>query len=181
MLLAWEGRFDRAEEICRRAVDLQEQYISGNAGLQIVGAHSRLGYVHYLRGNYDEALRAYEREMAFVSSGDHALRERTQIELNVKIGAVYHRQGQTEAAGRHFTRALKAFEERVARGADDPFTRYYIACMLALRGEHERALESLKRVSQAYPELTAARALRDPDLDSLRERSAFQELLTVHV
>ena len=86
MLLAWEGQYDRAEEICRRAVELQEQYISGNAGLQIVGAHSRLGYVHYLRGRYDEALRAYEREMAFVSSGDHALRERTQIELNVKIG-----------------------------------------------------------------------------------------------
>ncbi|MBA2257353.1 MAG: protein kinase, partial [Acidobacteria bacterium] len=72
MLLAWEGQYDRAEEICRRAVELQEQYISGNAGLQIVGAHSRLGYVHYLRGNYEEALRAYEREMAFVSSGDHA-------------------------------------------------------------------------------------------------------------
>ncbi len=94
MLLAWEGQYDRAEEICRRAVELQEQYISGNAGLQIVGAHSRLGYVHYLRGRYDDALRAYEREMAFVSSGDHALRERTQMELNVKIGAVYHRQGR---------------------------------------------------------------------------------------
>ena len=107
MLLAWEGQYDRAEEICRRAVELQEQYISGNAGLQIVGAHSRLGYVHYLRGRYDEALRAYEREMAFVSSGDHALRERTQIELNVKIGPVYHRQGRAEDAARHFDRALQ--------------------------------------------------------------------------
>ena len=107
MLLAWEGQYDRAEEICRRAVELQEQYISGNAGLQIVGAHSRLGYVHYLRGRYDEALRAYEREMAFVSSGDHALRERTQIELNVKIGAVYHRQGRPDDAARHFDRALQ--------------------------------------------------------------------------
>jgi serine/threonine protein kinase/tetratricopeptide (TPR) repeat protein len=181
MLLAWEGRYDRAEEICRRAVELQEQYISGNAGLQIVGAHSRLGYVYYLRGNYDEALRAYEREMAFVSSGDHALRERTQIELNMKMGAVYHRQGRAEDAARHFDRALKAFEARVARGADDPFTRYYMAALLALRGDHERALESLRRVAQSYPELTAARALRDPDLDSLRDQPAFQQLLNVHV
>jgi serine/threonine protein kinase/tetratricopeptide (TPR) repeat protein len=181
MLLAWEGRYDRAEEVCRHAVELQEQYISGNAGLQIVGAHSRLGYVHYLRGRYDEALRAYEREMAFVSSGDHALRERTQIELNFKIGAAYHKQGRAEESGRHFDRALKAFDARVARGADDPFTRYYMAALLALRGEHERALESLRRVARAYPELTAARALRDPDLDSLRELPAFKDLLHVHV
>lgn len=181
MLLAWEGHYDRAEEICRRAVELQEQYISGNAGLQIVGAHSRLGYVHYLRGNYEEALKAYEREMAFVSSGDHALRERTQIELNVKIGTVYFRQGRADDAARHFDRALRAFDARVARGADDPFTRYYIAGVLALRGEHDRALDSLQRVAQSYPELTAARALRDPDLDSLRGLAAFQELLHVHV
>ena len=51
LLLAWEGQLERAEEICRRAVELQEQYISGNFGLQIVGAHARLGYVHYLRGS----------------------------------------------------------------------------------------------------------------------------------
>jgi len=181
MLLAWEGQYDRAEEICRRAVELQEQYISGNAGLQIVGAHSRLGYVHYLRGNYEEALRAYEREMAFVSSGDHALRERTQIELNAKVGTVYHRQGRADDAARHFERALKAFDARVARGADDPFTRYYIACVLALRGEHDRAVDSLQRAARSYPELTAARAVRDPDLASLRGLPAFEELLHVHV
>jgi tetratricopeptide (TPR) repeat protein len=181
MLLAWEGQYDRAEEICRRAVELQEQYISGNAGLQIVGAHSRLGYVHYLRGHYDEALRAYEREMAFVSSGDHALRERTHIELNVKIGSVYHRQGKPDDAARHFDRALRAFDARVARGADDPFTRYYIACVLALRGENDRAIDALQRVAHSYPELTAARAVRDPDLASLHDLPAFQELIHVHV
>ena len=43
LLLAWDGQLERAEEICRRAVELQEQYISGNFGLQIVGAHARLG------------------------------------------------------------------------------------------------------------------------------------------
>ena len=40
LLLAWEGQLRRAEDICRRAVELQEQYISGNLGLQIVGAHA---------------------------------------------------------------------------------------------------------------------------------------------
>ncbi|CAN5841619.1 hypothetical protein BH18ACI5_BH18ACI5_24260 [soil metagenome] len=181
LLLAWEGQYDRAEDVCRRAVELQEQYISGNAGLQIVGAHSRLGYVHYLRGHYQEALRSYEREMAFIGSSDHALRERTQIELNMKIGSVYFRQGKTDEASRHFNRALKAFDARVARGADDPFTRYYIAALLAMRGERDKAIDSLRHVAEKFPALTAARAQRDPDLALLRDDPAFQQLLHTHV
>jgi serine/threonine protein kinase/tetratricopeptide (TPR) repeat protein len=176
LLLAWQGRLDRAEEISRHAVDLQEQYISGNLGLQIVGAHARLGYVHYLRGHYDDALREYEREMAFIGAGDHALRDRTLLELNVKIGAVYLRQGRTEDAERHFGRALKSFDARVANGADDPFTRYYVACLHALRGDRERAFESLERVAKSLPKLTAARARVDVDLASLRDDPRFGAL-----
>jgi tetratricopeptide (TPR) repeat protein len=178
LLLAWEGQLERAEDICRRAVELQEQYISGNLGLQIVGAHSRLGYVHYLKGEYDEALREYERELAFIGAGDHALRERTQLELNIKIGAVYLQQGRRDEAERHFGRALKSFDSRVANGADDSFTRYYVACLHALRGDRERALESLERVAKVNPELTAARARVDVDLASLRDEPRFQALLS---
>jgi hypothetical protein len=61
----------------------------------------------------------------------------------------------------------------VANGADDPFTRYYIAGIMALRGDTERALESLERVASANPALTAARARRDPDLDALRGDPRF--------
>ncbi len=177
LLLTWEGQLDRAEEISRHAVDLQEQYISGNLGLQIVGAHARLGYVHYLRGHYDDALREYEREMAFIGAGDHALRDRTLLELNVKIGALYLRQGRRDDAERHFGRALKSFDSRVANGADDPFTRYYVACLHALRGDKERALESLDRVAKKLPALTAARARVDVDLESLRGEPRFMALI----
>ena len=177
LLLAWEGQLDRAEEISRRAVDLQDQYISGNLGLQIVGAHARLGYVHYLKGEYPEALREYERELAFIGAGDHALRDRTLLELNVKIGAAYLRQGRVEDAERHFGRALKSFDSRVANGADDPFTRYYVACLHALRGDRDRAVESLERVAQSLPQLTAARARVDIDLASLREDPRFRALI----
>jgi tetratricopeptide (TPR) repeat protein len=181
LLLAWDGQHARAEEISRRAIDLQEQYISGNAGLQIVGAHSRLGYIFYLQGRYDEALKEYEREMAFINSSDHALRERTNIELNVKLGAVYLRQGRADDAERHFERARKAFDARVARGADDPATRYYIATMYALRGDADRAVDSLERVAKLQPALTPARASRDPDLAALRADPRFEELLRAHV
>jgi tetratricopeptide (TPR) repeat protein len=97
--------------------------------------------------------------------------------LNIKIGATYLRQGRADDAERHFGRALKSFDSRVASGADDPFTRYYIACLYALRGEHDRALESLERVAKIYPQLTAARARVDVDLESLRGLPRFQALV----
>jgi serine/threonine protein kinase/tetratricopeptide (TPR) repeat protein len=177
LLLAWEGQLDRAEEISRRAVELQEQYISGNLGLQIVGAHARLGYIYYLRGDYPGAIREYEREMAFIGASDHALRDRTLLELNIKIGAAYLRQGRKDDAERHFARALKSFDSRVANGADDPFTRYYVACLHALRGDREHAIDSLERVARRLPKLTASRARVDVDLDSLRDEPRFQALL----
>ena len=176
MLLAWDGQLDRAGDVAARAVELQEQFISGNFGLQIVGAHSRLGYVHYLKGEYEDALREYERELAFIGASDHALRERTLLELNVKIGAAYMRLGRRDDAERHFGRALKNFDARVSNGADDPFTRYYIATLHALRGERERALDSLERVARALPRLTAARARVDVDLESLRDDPRFVTL-----
>jgi serine/threonine protein kinase/tetratricopeptide (TPR) repeat protein len=181
LLLAWAGDHARAEDFSRRAVDLQEQYISGNAGLQIVGAHARLGYVYYLQGKYDEALKEYERELAFINSSDHALRERTNIELGVRVGAAYLRQGRAGDAVRHFDRAAKAFDARVAKGADDPATRYYIAALYALRGEGDRAIDSLSRVAALQPALTLARAARDTDFDSLRQDPRFQEILHPHV
>ncbi|CAN5871949.1 serine/threonine-protein kinase [soil metagenome] len=181
LLLAWEGETGRAEEFSRRAVDLQEQYISGNAGLQIVGAHARLGYVYYLQGRHADALKEYERELAFINSSDHALRERTNIELGVRVGAAYHRQGRAEDAARHFDRALKAFDARVARGADDPATRYYVATLYALRGDADRAVDSLARVAALQPALTRARAARDADFESLHQDARFQEIIRPHV
>ncbi len=177
LLLAWEGQFARAEDVCRRAVELQDQYVSGNAGLQVVGANSRLGYVFYLQGRHEDALREYERGLAFVGSTDHALKDRTVIEINMKMGAAHHRMGHTVEAARHFDRALKMHSALTARGADDPFTRYYIAGVYALRGETEKALDSLERVAARYPRLTSARLRRDPDMESLREHERYARLV----
>jgi tetratricopeptide (TPR) repeat protein len=171
LLYAYRGDYARAEEACRQAIELQEQYISGTEGVLVIGAHARLGYVFYLQGRYDEAIREYEREMAFLSSSDHALRDRTLIELNQKLGAALLRKGDAEGAERHFKRALKSHQARVASGADDPFTRYYIACVYALQGDIDRAAQSLAQVRARLPALTAARLEIDPDLESLRARA----------
>jgi tetratricopeptide (TPR) repeat protein len=177
LLLAWQGQYARAEEVSRRAVELQDQYISGNAGLQVVGANARLGYVYYLQGRYDEALREYERGLAFVGSSDHALKDRTAIEITVKIGAVHQRLGNPAEASRNFGRAIKMFDSLIAKGADDPFTRYYVATAYALTGATDRAFDSLQRVAARLPALTAARLRRDPDLELLRSDPRFAQLL----
>jgi non-specific serine/threonine protein kinase len=176
LLLSWRGEYDRALDVLRRAVELQEQSISGSAGLQIVGAQGRLGYVHYLRGDYTQAIAEYEKGLRFIASSDHALRDRTTIELNVKLGAAYHRAGRSQDADVHFGRALELFDALVASGADDPFTRYYIACVHALRGDTARALDSLERVAARLPALTAARVRTDPDLESLRGEPRYKAI-----
>jgi adenylate cyclase len=73
------------------------------------------------------------------------------------------------------------FDSLLAKGADDPFTRYYIACMYALTGDHERALDSLERVAARLPALTAARVRRDPDVDSLRSEPRFEAIAALQI
>jgi non-specific serine/threonine protein kinase len=176
LLYTLRGKYRRAEALARRAVELQERFISGKEGLQVVGAHARLGYVYYCEGRYDEALSEYEKEMDFLVSTDHALRERTIIELEQKTGAAHLRKGNAEEAERHFKRALKKFEERLSAGADDPFTSYYIACLHALRGDEERALKHFEKSLSRIGPIIALRGRIEPDLESLRSVARFQEL-----
>jgi tetratricopeptide (TPR) repeat protein len=114
--------------------------------------------------------------MRFASTSDHALKERTSIEITMKLGAAYYRWGKPDEAARFFDRALKAFDQRVAKGGDDPYTRYYIACLLAMRGEIDRALDMIERVHRALPALTTARIRRDPDLENLKGHPRFDAL-----
>jgi tetratricopeptide (TPR) repeat protein len=120
LLFVLRGDLDDAEREARAAVLLQEQAMSGTQGLMVVGAHSRLGYIFYRRGQYDEAIREYRRELDFVSMSDHALRERTTIELCQKLAAAYQRKGDLDTSERYFERAVKAFDQRLSAGADDP-------------------------------------------------------------
>ena len=173
LLYALRGEHDAAEAACRRAIDMQERFVSGREGLQIVGAYTRLGYVHYLRGEHDEALRVFQRQVDALESSNHALKDRSLIELNYKMGAAYTRMGQPDDAERHFGWALKAFEKRLARGADDPFTKYYMAALCALRGDVERSVRYLDESLEHLPALNRTRASVDPDFDGIRNDPRF--------
>jgi tetratricopeptide (TPR) repeat protein len=172
-----QGDYPRARAAATRAIDLQERYVSGEEGLLVVGAHTRLGYVDYREGRYAEAVQEYLRELAFLGSSDHVLKERTLIELHQKLGAAYLRLGQAADADRHLTFAIRSFEERVARGADDPATKYYAAIAFALRGDTDRAVKYLADTWPRLGPLNRQRVAHDPDLETLRPALAAKGLL----
>ena len=177
LLYALRGNYPKAEAACRRAIDLQERLVSGREGLQIVGAYTRLGYVQYLRGEYQDALHVFHQQVEALSGSDHALKERSLIELDCKIGATYLRMGQHEDAERHFTRAMKSFEDRLARGADDPFTKYYIAGLCGLRGDIDHAVRYFEETLGQLPALNRTRARLDPDFEAVRADPRMSVLL----
>ena len=174
-LEALNGELDAAEASARRAVALQEQALSGTQGLLIIGAYSRLGYVHYLRGAYDDARDVYFKERDFLAATDHGLRERALIELHQKLSAVYDAQGQAQEAEHYAALATTAFDARLAAGADDPATRYYVAAIHARRGDVARTVEHLQPALARYPLFTAWRLERDPDFARVRTDPAFIE------
>lgn len=177
LLYTISGDYEKAEVMCRRAIELQERHISGRVGLLIVGARTRLGYVYYCQGHYEQAIREYELEQDFLSSTAHALRGRALIELNQKLGAAHLRLGHTDVANEHFDRAVRDFEDRVASGADDPSTRYYMACLWALRGDAGRAVDQLAVSMRQLRAINTIRAQFDPDFDSIRDDERFAALL----
>ena len=171
------GNYARAETVARQAIELQERFISGKEGLQIVGAHTRLGYVYYCQGRYEEALREYNYEMAFLLASDHALRDRAMIELDQKMGAAYFRRDMREESERHFKSAVKRFEALVGKGSDDPFTKYYIAELYALKGDADQAIKYLEESCAQLREINSQRAKVDPDFESLKDDPRFQKLI----
>ena len=99
-----------------------------------------------------------------------ALRERTTIELSQKLAAAYTRKGDLETAQLFFDRAVKAFNDRLAGGGDDPFTRYYMAALHAMRGDAEMVRRHLEKPLAEMAVLTRWRLERDPDFDQVREQ-----------
>jgi TolB-like protein/Flp pilus assembly protein TadD/predicted Ser/Thr protein kinase len=167
------GELDAAAESAKNAIALQERAISGTEGLLIVGAHTRLGYVHYLRGEHEQAYAEYRRELEFMATTDHALRERTLIELHQKLGAVQAARGQREDAERFGNLSIQGMQNRLAAGADDPATRYYVAAVYAQRGDVQNTLTHLNLPLARLNAFTLWRLPRDPDFALVRDDPAF--------
>jgi pentatricopeptide repeat protein len=164
-------------EAARKAIEAQEQYISGQTGMQIIGSFVRLAHLYNLQGCYDDAIAECYRELVFLRQSNHALKERTMIEVNQKLVSAYVRQGNLEDARKVFDQLIKGFKSRLASEADDPFTRYYVACACAMMGEKDRALEHLKKAIDGRRNFNVARAKVEIDFDGLRDDERFKALV----
>lgn len=168
---------DTAESAARRAIELQEGFLSGQPGVQVVGSYMRLGHVLFLQGKYRDAADAHSSELVFLDRMEHALRERIRVELNMRLGAAWQALGETARADLAFNTGLDAFARRRALGADEPATRYYAAGIHALRGEKEPALDLLESALERTPEFIRARARIEPEWDNVRHEARFARLV----
>ena len=169
--------FPRAERAARRAIELQEAFLSGREGALIVGGYTRLGQIAALKGRHEEALAELNRELEFLHQYGHALKERHFVEIQQRIGASQLSLGRSEEGVIALETALEAFGRRLRMGADDPFTRYYAGCASALLGRVDEALAHLVKAATSRPAFTAARAAIEADLESLRDDPRFRELV----
>jgi tetratricopeptide (TPR) repeat protein/predicted Ser/Thr protein kinase len=168
MCAALLGQLERAESAARKALVLQEGFLSGRQGLALVGAFVRLGQVAALGGRPLDAVELYRREEEFVRRVGHALAERILIEIRYRMGSALVAAGRREEAQRELRAAVELHEARLRLGADDPFTRYYAACARALLGEVELAIGDLERALEQRRAYVLRRARAEPDLAALR-------------
>lgn len=174
---AYIGDYEAGEEAARQAIQAQEDFISGHEGIRLIGSHVRLAHLHNLQGNYDDAISECYREIVFLRQSNHALKERTLIEVHQKLVSAYIRQGNLEDARAAYEQVTKGFAARLAMGADEPFTRYYVACAAAMMGDKDAALEHLTKAIEGRRNFNTARARVEIDFESLRNDPAFQALL----
>ncbi|MBO0727142.1 MAG: protein kinase [Blastocatellia bacterium] len=175
--LVYLGEYERAELMARRAIEAQDRYMQNHEGIQIIGAYARLGHVYYLRGRYDDAIAEYYREIVFARQTDHVLKERVLIDVYQKLTSAYARQGNMDDAREAFGHVTAGFAERLAQGADDPFTRYYVACAHAMMGDKAGAIEHLRKAIEGRRNFNATRARVEIDFESLRADPDFQALI----
>jgi tetratricopeptide (TPR) repeat protein len=169
--------FARGTAAARQAIALQEAFLSGREGILIVGAFMRLGHLEALQERPAAAIEQFRREIEFLSTVDHALRNRIIVELNVRLGSAHLALGQTRKAHGLLDVAIEGFDRRVRLGADEPFTRYYAAAAHALKGDIDAALVFLERAAAERRAFTLERARIEPEFASLRSDPRFLRLL----
>ncbi len=174
---AYLGEYVRGEQVARLAVAQQEQSQSGQEAMQIVGAHTRLGHIFALQGRFDDAISEYYQEMVFLRGADHVLKARAMVEVNQRLVSAYIRHGSPADAQTSFEAVRSGFARLLENGADEPFTRYYVACSAAIMGEHDLALEHLAIAVEKHRPFITARARVEPDFEDLRSNTRFCELI----
>lgn len=113
-------------------------------------------------------------EMA-LNSDESQLYDNNQVFVLSTLALLHSKLGDEELAERRLSTAERVVGLARVNGIDDGEIYYSVACLFALRGENERAIQSLQ---QAYEKGWRVHWLmaRDGRLDSLRDDPAFQSI-----
>lgn len=122
----------------------------------------RLGLIYAIEGREEEAMAAFQRVLEL---------DPNYAQAHASLASHYLRMGLDELAQSHIDKALNTnFEEE---------TEYNRACLEAICGHNDRALELLEVALQAK-QTYINWAQVDPDLDSLRKDHRFHHLLSTY-
>lgn len=153
------GRFEEAVSLFREASAVREDYSASFFAAQSLEA---MGEHDEARKAYGEALNVVERHMQFNPDDARAATMRS---------VALCRLGQVEEGLSWADRAL-------AMDAEDAGVRYNAACLFAVAGKPDRALECLEE-AMAVGFGNVRWLERDPDLDSLRGDPRFTSLMAL--
>jgi tetratricopeptide (TPR) repeat protein len=118
-----------------------------------------LGISYAVVGRHEEAIDCMERVIE--KNEQHALAHAT-------LGGYYKKMGLEDLAEQHIGIAMKNY-------IDDE-NHYNRACLEALRGNVENAVQLLRSALEAR-QINVEWVLRDPDLDSIRFNTLFKQLI----
>ncbi len=149
-----QGRHEEAARLCREANRVREDYQSAFFAAQASEASGNAGE------DYRTALEVVERHMEMNPDDPRAATMRA---------VCLARAGRREE-GLHWARQALAIDPL------DAGVRYNVACLYAVEGAHEEALDCLEAVVAAGFR-NREWMERDPDLASLRESSRFRSLM----
>jgi tetratricopeptide (TPR) repeat protein len=147
---------------------------------------SALGFLH--KRQYSDAAKHFEAILAAYPQ-EREIADRCRIYIDVcrrneteKVHPLKHQddyfyQGILESNRQHYDEALKHLDRALKMGPKDDRVVYLVASTLALKGEKDQALTSLREAIELNS-VNRIHAQQDPDFDLLREEGDFLDLVS---
>ncbi|CAF1269401.1 unnamed protein product [Rotaria sordida] len=143
-----KGEYDKAKKKFHDALTMLEKYPSTDQKsktLHIAQSHSNIGWIHFLKGEYQDALNCYKTSLADrkkILGDDHLL----LADNYSSIGGVQHALGGFDKAMENYNEALKIREANLPSDHPSIALNYQaIGGVLHEYGRYEDALEKYKR------------------------------------
>lgn len=167
-------RYDLAKKEFERAIKLNPQYSE---------AHNNVGVVHYTRRKYRPAIKAYQKAIKLNPGSASFLSN---------LGTAHFARKEYQKAAKAYAQALaidpEVFDRRSLAGVsahlsspgDRAHYYYVLAKMFSASGNHDRALEYLRKsMEEGYPDVK--KAYTEAEFAELRKDARFEQLMQSNI